>query len=110
MTTSGEHAMKIAKSTIAATVAGLMTVGAMVSPLSAATVHTNTTNAHRNDVYDMYRDVAQSDPVTVRTSTSNAHRNDVYDIYREVPLVENTPVEIKTSNPHRSDVYDLYAN
>ena len=74
--------MKIAKSTIAATVAGLMTVGAMVSPLSAATVHTNTTNAHRNDVYD---------------------------IYREVPLVENTPVEIKTSNPHRSDVYDLYA-
>ena len=74
--------MKFAKSTIAATITGLMIAGTMAGPLSAATLHTN---------------------------TSNAHRNDVYDIYREVPLVENTPVEIKTSNPHRSDVYDLYA-
>lgn len=101
--------MKIVKSTIAATVASLMIAGGMAGPLSAATLHTNTTNAHRNDVYDIYRDVAPSDPVTVRTKTTNPHRNDVYDIYRDVAPVENSPVEINTVNAHRSDVYDLYA-
>ncbi len=101
--------MKFAKSTIAATVTGLMIAGAMANPLSAATLQTNTSNPHRNDVYDIYKDVSPMAPVTVRTNTSNPHRNDVYDIYRDVAPVESAPVEIKTSNAHRNDVYDLYA-
>ena len=101
--------MKIAKSTIAATVAGLIIAGGMVGPLSAATVHTNTTNAHRNDVYDIYKGSTPAEPVTLRTNTSNPHRSDVYDIYRETDSVENTLIQIKTTNAHRNDVYDLYA-
>ncbi len=100
--------MKIAKNTIAATVASLMIAGGMAGPLSAATLHTNTTNPGRNDVYDIYRDVAPMASVTVKTHTTNAHRNDVYDIYRDVAPVENAPVEINTVNAHRNDVYDLY--
>jgi len=101
------NAMKIAQSIIALTSSALM-IGGLMSAASAATVHTNTSNAHRNDVYDVYKEVTPLPSVEVHTKTCNAHRNDVYDLYRETKCAEPEPVGINTSNAHRNDVYDIY--
>ena len=99
--------MKIAKRTIASTIAAIMIGGMITSSVFAATVQTITTNPHRSDVYDQFKANVPAKPVTVHTATSNPHRSDVFDVFKDTSPVENTPVRVETTNAHRDDVYHL---